>query len=106
MFTPSPFGGGQGWGQVLKQCWHRACPHPSSTCSRQRRPLFCLSKSAPADLEPQAAAPGGEGVRQPLRFQELLAPVLIGLQCEMTMNSRVRVGLRLCVLGEKYQLVL
>ena len=60
--APSLIGGGLGWGQVLKNCLHRACPHPNLTCSRQRRQLFGLSKSAWADSEPQAAAPEGEGV--------------------------------------------
>ena len=27
--APSPIGGGLGWGQVLKNFLHRACPHPN-----------------------------------------------------------------------------
>ena len=44
-------------------------PHPNLTCtytlqSGQRRKLFGLSKSAPAGLEPPAAAQEGEGTRR------------------------------------------
>ncbi|MEJ8855978.1 excinuclease ABC subunit A [Variovorax robiniae] len=64
--TPSPSGGGQGWGQAAVDKSARASsaqsPHPNLRAGSQSLPPFGPSGSAQAEPEPRASAPEGEGV--------------------------------------------
>ncbi|ODS91475.1 MAG: excinuclease ABC subunit A [Comamonas sp. SCN 65-56] len=66
LLSPSPFGGGQGWGLTVPSSGDlvdvgAAGPHPHPGAGGETPPLFRLSSSAQAELEPQPSAPAGEG---------------------------------------------
>jgi len=58
-----PFRGRAGVGASGASIARSARPHPNLGAGSQRLPLFGLSSSAQAELEPQPSAPEGEGAR-------------------------------------------
>jgi|EndMetStandDraft_7_1072992.scaffolds.fasta_scaffold36843_3 hypothetical protein len=58
-----PFRGRAGVGASGASIARSARPHPNLGAGSQRLPLFGLSSSAQAELEPQPSAPEREGAR-------------------------------------------
>jgi len=58
-----PLWGRAGVGACGASIERSGCPHPNLGAGSQRLPLFGLSSSAQAELEPQPSAPSGEGAK-------------------------------------------